>query len=133
MCHINTQPPSPASSLSAAMQNENGSSGDGDATGAQDSWSDGVLDIVAMLGEGVSSMVEVVQDKQTGCWFVCKMIITHEGPLKHLVHELAFLSGLRHMNMVHFYSMYMSPLNSKVKLMMELCKGKSLATVREQI
>ncbi|KAI9509930.1 hypothetical protein F5148DRAFT_1147904 [Russula earlei] len=133
MRHINTQPPSPASSLLAAMQNENGSLGDGDATGVQDSWSDGILDIVAVLGEGASGMVEVVQDKQTGHWFVCKTIIMHKDLLKQLVCELAFLSGLRHTNMVHFYSMYMSPLNSEVKLMMELCKGKSLATVREQI
>ncbi|KAI9449215.1 hypothetical protein F5148DRAFT_961545, partial [Russula earlei] len=43
------------------------------------------------------------------------------------------LSSLRHMNMVRFYSMYMLPLNSKVKMMMELCEGKSLATVGEQI
>ncbi|KAI9507641.1 hypothetical protein F5148DRAFT_1149591 [Russula earlei] len=50
-------------------QNENGSSGDGDAMGTPDSWSNGVLDIVAMLGEGASSMVEVVWDKWTGRWF----------------------------------------------------------------
>ncbi|KAI9440285.1 hypothetical protein F5148DRAFT_1154060 [Russula earlei] len=78
-------------------------------------------------------MVEAVQDKWTGHQFVHKMIIMHEGPLKQLVHELAFLSSLRHTNMVHFYSVYMSPSNSEVKLMMELCEGKSLATIGEQI
>ncbi|KAI9509739.1 kinase-like domain-containing protein [Russula earlei] len=86
-----------------------------------------------MLGEGVSSVVEAVQDKQMGHQFTCKMIIMHEGLLKQLVHELTFLSGLRHTNMVCFYSMYMLPSNSKVKLIMELCEGKSLATVGEQI
>ncbi|KAI9455526.1 hypothetical protein F5148DRAFT_1151468 [Russula earlei] len=100
--HIDAQPPSPTSSLLVATQNKNGSSGDSDAMGTRDSWSDSVLDIVAMLGEGASSMVEVVWDKWTGCWFASKMIITHEGLLKQLVHELAFLSGLRHMNLPSF-------------------------------
>ncbi|KAI9451946.1 hypothetical protein F5148DRAFT_1332479 [Russula earlei] len=133
MCCIDAQLPLPASSLSAAVQNENGSSGDSDAVGAQDSWSNSVLDIVTVLGEGASGVVEAMQDKWMGHQFACKTIITHEGPLKQLMHELAFLSGLRHTNMVHFHSVYMSPSNSEVKLMMELCKGKSLATVGEQI
>ncbi|KAI9433372.1 hypothetical protein F5148DRAFT_1295498 [Russula earlei] len=133
MRRIDAQLLSPTSSLLAAMQNENGSSGDGDAMGAQDSWSNSILDIVTMLGEGASGVVEVVWDKWTGHQFVCKMIITHEGLLKQLVCKLMFLSGLRHTNMVHFYSMYMLPSNSEVKLMMELCKGKSLATIGEQI
>ncbi|KAI9456304.1 kinase [Russula earlei] len=134
---IDAQPPSPAASSSAAARNENGSSGDGDGpgagAGARDSWSDGVLDVVAVLGEGASGAVEAVRDKRTGRRFARKTIITHEGPLKQLVRELAFLSGLRHTNVVRFYGAYMSPSNSEVKLMMELCEGKSLATVGEQI
>ncbi|KAI9512781.1 hypothetical protein F5148DRAFT_1145777 [Russula earlei] len=85
------------------------------------------------LGKGQAGMVEVVWDKRTGHQFACKMIIMHEGLLKQLVCELAFLSGLRHTNMVHFYNVYMLPSNSEVKLMMELCEGKSLATIGEQI
>jgi Protein tyrosine and serine/threonine kinase len=61
-----------------------------------------------------------------------KAIITHEGPLKQLVRELAFLSGLRYTNIVRFYGAYMSPSNSEVKLVMELCEGKSLAAIGEQ-
>ncbi|KAI9462943.1 hypothetical protein F5148DRAFT_1313791 [Russula earlei] len=102
VCCIDAQPPSPASSLLAATQNENGSSGDSDATGMRDSWSDGILDIVAVLEEGASGMVEAVWDKWTGCWFASKTIIMHEGLLKQLVYELAFLSGLRHMNLPSF-------------------------------
>ncbi|KAH9984558.1 kinase-like domain-containing protein [Russula vinacea] len=96
-------------------------------------WSDGVLDVVALLGEGASGAVQAVQDKRTGRRFARKTIITHEGPLKQLVRELAFLSGLRHTNVVRFYGAYMSPSNSEVKLVMELCEGKSLAAIGEQI
>ncbi|KAI9455031.1 hypothetical protein F5148DRAFT_1151570 [Russula earlei] len=102
MCCIDAQLPSPTSSLLAAAQNKNGSLGDSDAMGMQDSWSDSVLDIVTMLGEGVSGVVEVVWDKWMGCWFTSKMIITHEGLLKQLVHKLVFLSGLRHTNLPSF-------------------------------
>ena len=107
--------------------------GGGGARGSSPPWSDGVLDIVAVLGEGASGAVEAVQDKRTGRRFARKTIITHEGPLKQLVRELAFLSGLRHTNVVRFYGAYMSPSNSEVKLMMELCEGKSLAGIGEQI
>ena len=96
-------------------------------------WSDSVLDVVALLGEGASGAVQAVQDKRTGRRFARKTIITHEGPLKQLVRELAFLSGLRHTNVVRFYGAYMSPSNSEVKLVMELCEGKSLAAIGEQI
>ncbi|KAH9961497.1 kinase-like domain-containing protein [Russula dissimulans] len=107
--------------------------GGGGARGSSSSWSDDALDIVTVLGEGASGAVEAVQDKRTGRRFARKTIITHEGPLKQLVRELAFLSGLRHTNVVRFYGAYMSPSNSEVKLMMELCEGKSLAAIGEQI
>jgi hypothetical protein len=61
------------------------------------------------------------------------MIVAHESPLKQLVRELAFLSGLRHAHIVRFHGAYMSPSNSEVKLVMELCEGRSLAAVGEQI
>ncbi|KAI9440240.1 hypothetical protein F5148DRAFT_1154084 [Russula earlei] len=96
MHRINAQPPLPTSFLLAAMQNKNGSSGDSDAMGTRDSWSNGILDIVTMLGEGASGMVEAVWDKWMGCWFTSKTIIMYKGLLKQLVHKLVFLSGLRH-------------------------------------
>ncbi|KAI9513537.1 hypothetical protein F5148DRAFT_1145475 [Russula earlei] len=86
---IDAQLPLPASSLLVATQNKNGSLGDGDAAGMQDSWSNSILDIVAMLGEGVSGVVEVLWDKWTGHQFACKTIITHEGPLKQLCVHVA--------------------------------------------
>ena len=62
-----------------------------------------------------------------------KTITTHKGPLKQLVRELAFLSSLRYTNIVRFYSAYTSPSNSEVKLVVELCEGRSLAAIGEQI
>jgi serine/threonine protein kinase len=126
--------PQPQSPASSARTDENvpgnGAAGPG---AARNVWSDGVLDVVAVLGEGASGAVQAVQDKRTGRRFARKTIITHEGPLKQLVRELAFLSGLRHTNIVRFYGAYMSPSNSEVKLVMELCEGKSLAAIGEQI
>ncbi|KAI0250176.1 kinase-like domain-containing protein [Lactifluus subvellereus] len=105
----------------------------GGGGGGPPAWSDGVFEVVALLGEGASGAVEAVKDKRTGRRFARKTIITHEGPLKQLVRELAFLSGLRHTNVVRFYGAYMSPSNTEVKLVMELCEGKSLAAIGEQI
>jgi hypothetical protein len=129
-------PPSPAQT-NGVPGNGNGNRGDDVVAGGgvRDSgvWSDGVLEVAALLGEGASGAVQAVQDKRTGRRFARKTIITHEGPLKQLVRELAFLSGLRHTNVVRFYGAYMSPSNSEVKLVMELCEGKSLAAIGEQI
>jgi Protein kinase domain len=127
-------PPSPASLSLRTNENVPGNGGDVAAgPGTRGVWSDDVLDVVALLGEGASGAVEGVQDKRTGRRFARKTIITHEGPLKQLVRELAFLSGLRCTNIVRFYGAYMSPSNSEVKLVMELCEGKSLAAIGEQI
>ena len=127
-------PPSPASLSLRTNENVPGNGGDVAAgPGTRGVWSDDVLDVVALLGEGASGAVQAVQDKRTGRRFARKTIITHEGPLKQLVRELAFLSGLRCTNIVRFYGAYMSPSNSEVKLVMELCEGKSLAAIGEQI
>lgn len=96
-------------------------------------WSDGVLKVVEVLGEGASGAVEAVEDTRNGRRYARKTIVTHEGPLKQLVRELAFLSGLRHAHIVRFHGAYMSPSNSEVKLVMELCEGRSLTAVGEQI
>jgi hypothetical protein len=127
-------PPSPASLSLRTNENVPGNGGDVAAgPGTRGVWSDDVLDVVTLLGEGASGAVQAVQDKRTGRRFARKTIITHEGPLKQLVRELAFLSGLRCTNIVRFYGAYMSPSNSEVKLVMELCEGKSLAAIGEQI
>lgn len=106
----------------------------GGGVGGEDlTWSDDVLKVIEYLGEGASGAVQMVQDTRTGRRLARKMIITHEGPLKQLARELAFLSGLRHVNIVRFYGAYMSASNSEVKLVMELCEGQSLAAIGEQI
>ena len=119
---METHAPSPAQ---GDVSNVNG--------GDDITWSDGVLKVVEHLGEGASGAVETVQDTRTGKRLARKTIITHEGPLKQLARELAFLSGLRHMNIVRFYGAYMSASKSEVKLVMELCEGRSLAAIGEQI
>ena len=127
-------PPSPASLPQRTNENVPGNGSDVAAgPGTRNVWSDDVLDVVALLGEGASGAVQAVQDKRTGRRYARKTIITHEGPLKQLVRELAFLSGLKYTNIVRFYGAYMSPSNSEVKLVMELCEGKSLAAIGEQI
>ncbi|KAH9953870.1 kinase-like domain-containing protein [Lactifluus volemus] len=120
-------------SVAAGEGGTGGRAGGGGGGGSPPAWSDGAFDVVAVLGEGASGAVQAVQDKRTGRRFARKTIITHEGPLKQLVRELAFLSGLRHTNIVRFYGAYMSPSNSEVKLVMELCEGRSLAAIGEQI
>ncbi|KAI0267082.1 kinase-like domain-containing protein [Gloeopeniophorella convolvens] len=125
---MEAHPPSPASSVSS-----DDALGVVPASGAAVQWSDDVLEVVAHLGEGASGAVQAVRDRRTGRALARKTIITHEGPLKQLVRELAILSGLAHTHVVRFYGAYMSPSNSEVKLVMELCEGKSLAAVGEQI
>jgi serine/threonine protein kinase len=121
----NTNANAKASTISSGSGSGNGNGGDG--------WSDGVLKVVDVLGEGASGAVETVEDGRNGRRYARKTIATHEGPLKQLVRELAFLSGLRHAHVVRFHGAYMSPSNSEVKLVMELCEGRSLAAVGEQI
>jgi serine/threonine protein kinase len=92
-----------------------------------------VLEVVSVLGEGAGGAVQAVRDTRTGSRYARKTIATHEGPLKQLARELAFLAGLRHTHIVRFHGAYMNPSNTEVKLVMELCEGRSLATIGEQI
>ena len=124
---METHPPPPPS------PSQGGANGGGGMCGDDGGWSDGVLNDVEYLGEGASGAVQAVQDTRTGRRLARKTVITHEGPLKQLARELAFLSGLRHTNIVRFYGAYMSASNTEVKLVMELCEGRSLAAVGEQI
>ena len=77
--------------------------------------------------------VEAVEDARNGRRYARQTIVAHESPLNQLVRELAFLSSLRYAHIVRFHGAYMSPSNSGVKLVMELCEGRSLAAVGEQI
>jgi len=131
-------PPSPVSVLPAQNDSRDdvlpgNGNGNPNGSGNGDGWSDGVLKVVDVLGEGASGAVETVEDGRNGRRYARKTIVTHEGPLKQLVRELAFLSGLRHAHVVRFHGAYMSPSNSEVKLVMELCEGRSLTAVGEQI
>jgi len=75
-------PPSPASRIDddvVVLGNENGLGGAGDGAAAASVatagpcgvsggvWSDGVLDVVALLGKGTSGAVQAVQDKRCKC------------------------------------------------------------------
>jgi hypothetical protein len=110
-----------------------GRNDDGAVADARGGWSDGVLEVVSVLGEGASGTVQAVRDTRTERRYARKTIATHEGPLKQLVRELAFLAGLRHAHIVRFHGAYMNSSNTEVKLVMELCEGRSLAAVGEQI
>ncbi|KAI0062845.1 Pkinase-domain-containing protein [Artomyces pyxidatus] len=96
-------------------------------------WSDDVLEVTAGLGEGIGGMVQAVRDRRTGIAMARKTIVTREGPLKQLVRELSMITTLAHVNIIHFYGAYMSPSSSEVKVVMELCEGKSLEAVGERI
>jgi hypothetical protein len=113
--------------------NGNKDGGAGAGADARGGWSDDVLEVVSVLGEGASGAVQAVRDTRTGRRYARKTIATHEGPLKQLARELAFLAGLRHAHIVRFYGAYMNPSNTEVKLVMELCEGRSLATIGEEI
>ncbi|KZV62817.1 Pkinase-domain-containing protein [Peniophora sp. CONT] len=89
-------------------------------------WSDDVLDSFARLGEGVGGAVHAVRDKRTGKCYARKTIVTRGSPLKYVLRELSIISTLEHPNITGFYGAYMSPSSSEVKVLMELCEGRSL-------
>ncbi|KAI0044330.1 Pkinase-domain-containing protein [Auriscalpium vulgare] len=96
-------------------------------------WSDSILEVVGHLGEGIGGAVHAVKDTRTARVLARKTILTREGPLKQLVRELSLISTLKHVNIIRFYGAYMSPSSSEVKVVMELCEGKSLQAVSERI
>lgn len=46
--------------------------------------------------------------------------------MKYVLRELSIISTLEHTNITGFYGAYMSPSSSEVKVLMELCEGRSL-------
>ena len=99
----------------------------------QAEWSDDVFDEVTRLGEGAGGAVHEVRDKRTGKSMARKTITTHETPMKLLVRELGIITTIKHPNIIRFYGAYMSPSSSEVKVVMEICQGKSLEAVGKRI
>lgn len=96
-------------------------------------WSDDVLEELSRLGEGAGGAVHQVRDRRTGKIMARKTITTREGPIKQLMRELSFLSSTTHINIIHYYGMYISPSSSEVKVLMDFSKGGSLETVGKRI
>ena len=100
---------------------------------AHNDWSDDVFDEIARLGEGAGGAVHEVKDRRTGVVMARKTITTREAPMKQLLRELAIITTITHINIIHFYGAYMSPSSSEVKVVMEVCEGKSLEAVGKRI
>lgn len=96
-------------------------------------WSDDVLDEIGRLGEGAGGAVHKVKDKRTGRIMARKTITTREAPMKQLERELSIMSSTKHVNIIHFYGVYMSPSSSEVKILMDFCEGGSLESVGKKI
>jgi mitogen-activated protein kinase kinase len=99
----------------------------------QTEWSDDFFDEVARLGEGAGGAVHEVKDRRTGKLLARKTITTREAPMKQVVRELALITTIKHPNIIRFYGAYMSPSSSEVKVVMEICQGKSLEAVGKRI
>ncbi|KAH9079535.1 kinase-like protein, partial [Lactarius deliciosus] len=96
-------------------------------------WSDDVLHVIARLGEGASGAVHEVRDGRTGKLMARKTITTRGTPMKQLVRELGIIAKVKHPNIIRFYGTYMSPSYGEVKVVMEICPGKSLEAVGKRI
>lgn len=100
----------------------------------QKEWSDDVLEEISRLGEGAGGAVHEVRDKRTGILMARKTIPTREAPMKQLLRELNIITSIsNHVNIIHFFGAYMSPSSSEVKVLMEICEGKSLEAVGKRI
>ncbi|KAI0051828.1 kinase-like protein [Auriscalpium vulgare] len=99
----------------------------------QTEWSDDVLEEVSRLGEGAGGAVHEVRDTRTGKIMARKTITTREAPMKQLLRELGIITTISHVNIIRFYGAYMSPSSSEVKVVMEVCDGKSLEAVGRRI
>lgn len=99
----------------------------------QTEWSDAIFDEVSRLGEGAGGAVHEVRDRRTGKVLARKTITTREAPMKQVVRELGIITTIKHPNIIRFYGAYMSPSSSEVKVVMEICPGKSLEAVGKRI
>lgn len=96
-------------------------------------WSDDVLEEISRLGEGASGAVHLVRDKRSQKVMARKTITTLEAPMKQLLRELHIISSNSHPHIVTFYGAYISPSSSEVKVLMEVCDGKSLEAVGKRL
>ncbi|KAH9043116.1 kinase-like protein [Lactarius pseudohatsudake] len=100
---------------------------------SQTEWSDDVLDVISRLGEGAGGAVHEVRDGRTGKLMARKTITTRGAPMKQLVRELGIIAKVKHPNIIRFHGAYMSPSYSEVKVVMEICPGKSLEAIGKRI
>lgn len=96
-------------------------------------FSDDVLEEMDRLGEGAGGAVHLVRDTRSGAIMARKTIATREAPMKQLLRELSFVGATAHPNIIHFHGAYISPSSSEVKVLMEVCEGKSLEAVGQQL
>ena len=99
----------------------------------QDEWGDEFFEEIERLGEGAGGAVHKVKDKRTGAIIARKTITTRETPSRQLVRELSYMRNAVHQNICRFYGAYISPSSSEIKVLMELCEGKSLESVGKRI
>jgi len=95
--------------------------------------SDDVFEEVCRLGEGAGGGVHKVRHKPTGMVMARKTITTLEAPRGQLERELSIAASANHPNIIKWYGVYMSPSSSEVKILMELCEGRSLDAVGRQM
>ncbi|KAI0283160.1 kinase-like domain-containing protein, partial [Russula brevipes] len=96
-------------------------------------WSDNDFDeVVPLKGHG-GDVVHQVKHRFTGRLMACKTISIPKTPMKQLVRELNISTNISHPNIIHFLGYYMNPSSNEVKLIMELCEGKSLEAVMMRI
>ncbi|KAI0027708.1 kinase-like protein, partial [Vararia minispora EC-137] len=96
-------------------------------------FNDDLLTVQSRLGEGAGGAVHSVRDTRTSALLARKTIQTREAPMKQLLRELNLITTIAHPNIIRFFGAYMSPSSSEVKVVMELCDGKSLEAVGKRI
>jgi serine/threonine protein kinase len=101
-----------------------------DPSGHQTKWSDDFLEELDRLGEGAGGAVHLVRDRRSPHVVMArKTITTREAPMKQLLRELQIVSSTDHPHIIRFFGAYISPSSSEVKVLMEVCEGKSLEAV----
>lgn len=102
-------------------------------TYGQDDLSDDMFEVIERLGEGAGGAVSKVKDKRNDMILARKTITTGQTPAKQVLRELSFMKTTVHRNICRFYGAYISPSSSEVKVLMEICEGRSLEAVGKRI
>ena len=130
-------PSSATSSNASSAVAQSSSSDDSDAkligSVGQRSFTDDDLEEVSRLGEGAGGAVHKVRDKRTGEILARKTIPTRTTPARQVLRELQFLKSSVHDNIIIFYGAYMTPSTSEVKVIMEVCEGRSLEAIGKKV